>query len=122
LHDVQSGGEAATISAQGESYDVDSDDGDEDWAEEEKMNPNDEFEFLSELIGPKGMAFDNDDVLEEDDDEDLQKDPVSTMDMQAHLLSFFRECAARNTGNFSAVVDQMSAEEMLVVRRVISAQ
>ncbi|KAJ7161233.1 armadillo-type protein [Mycena crocata] len=107
LHDVQSGGEAATFSAQGETYDVDSDDGDEDWAEEERLNPNDEFEFLSELI---------------DDDEDLQKDPVSTMDMQAHLLSFFRECAARNTGNFSTLVDQMSAEEMLVVRRVITAQ
>ncbi|KAJ7459076.1 armadillo-type protein [Mycena galericulata] len=122
LHDVQSGGESATITAQGDSYDVDSDDGDEDWAEEEKLNPNDEFEFLSELIGPKGIAFDNDDVLEEDDDEDLQKDPVSTMDMQAHLLSFFRECAARNTSNFSAVVNQMSAEEMLVVRRVVSAQ
>ncbi|KAJ7040268.1 ARM repeat-containing protein [Mycena alexandri] len=122
LHDVQSGGESATITAQGESYEVDSDDGDEEWAEEEKLNPNDEFEFLSELIGPKGMAFDNDDVLEEEDDEDLQKDPVSTMDMQEHLLSFFRECAARNTGNFSVVVDQMNVEEMLVVRRVVGAQ
>ncbi|KAJ6575462.1 armadillo-type protein [Mycena capillaripes] len=122
LHDVQSGGESATITAQGESYEVDSDDGDEEWAEEEKLNPNDEFEFLSELIGPKGMAFDNDDVLEEEDDEDLQKDPVSTMDMQEHLLSFFRECAARNTAKFSAVVDQMSAEEMLVIRRVVSTQ
>ncbi|KAJ7665464.1 ARM repeat-containing protein [Mycena polygramma] len=122
LHDVQSGGESATISAQGETYDVDSDDGDEEWAEEEKLNPNDEFEFLSELIGPKGMAFDNDDVLEEEDDEDLQKDPVSTMDMQEHLLTFFRECAARNTSNFSAVVDQMSAEEMLVIRRVVGTQ
>ncbi|KAJ7292991.1 armadillo-type protein [Mycena rebaudengoi] len=122
LHDVQSGGESATITAQGDAYEVDSDDGDEEWAEEEKLNPNDEFEFLSELIGPKGMAFDNDDLLEEDDDEDLQKDPVSTMDMQAHLLSFFRECATRNTSNFSGVVDQMTAEEMLVIRRVVGAQ
>ncbi|KAF7337532.1 ARM repeat-containing protein [Mycena sanguinolenta] len=122
LHDVQSGGESATITAQGETFnEIDSDDGDEDWAEEEKINPNDEFEYLSELIGPKGMAFDNDDVLEEEDDEDLKKDPVSTMDMQAHLLSFFRECAARNTNNFSAIVDQMSAEEMLVIRRVIGS-
>ncbi|KAJ7610789.1 armadillo-type protein [Roridomyces roridus] len=127
LHDVQSGGEAATFTAQAGSdaagvYDVDSDDGDEDWAEEDGAKPRDEFEYLSELIGPKGMAFDNDDVLEEDDDEDLKNDVVSTMDMQAHLLSFFRECAARNTGNFSAVVDQMSAEEMLVVRQVVSTQ
>ncbi|KAJ7204351.1 ARM repeat-containing protein [Mycena pura] len=118
LHDVQSGGESATITAQGDTFDVESDDGDEDWAEEGNVKPNDEFEYLSELIGPKGMAFDNDDVLEEEDDEDLQKDPVSTMDMQAHLLSFFRECAARNTFNFSALVDQMSAEEILVIRRV----
>ncbi|KAF8215831.1 ARM repeat-containing protein [Mycena galopus ATCC 62051] len=95
LHDVQSGGESATITAQGETFnEIDSDDGDEEWAEEEK----------------------------EEDDEDLQKDPVSTMDMQEHLLSFFRECAARNTSNFSAVVDQMSAEEMLVIRRVIGSQ
>lgn len=28
------------------------------------------------------MAFDNDDALEENDDEDLKNDPVSTMDMQ----------------------------------------
>jgi hypothetical protein len=41
------------------------------------------------------MAFDNDDVLEEEDDEDLQKDPVSTMDMQ---VSDFLLC-------FSAVIN-----------------
>lgn len=35
------------------------------------------------------MAFDNDDVLEEEDDEDLQKDPVSTMDMQVGESSNF---------------------------------
>ncbi|KAK7063933.1 ARM repeat-containing protein [Favolaschia claudopus] len=124
LHDVQSGGESATISAgQGESFnEVDSDDGDEEWADEDKVNPNDEFEYLSELIGPKGMAFDNDDVLDEDDDEDLKQDPISTMDMQAHLLSFFQECAARNANNFSVVIDQMSAEEILVVRRVVGSQ
>ena len=109
LHDVQSGGESATITAQGDTFDVESDDGvtsylpsfisyqtdrfshpfqDEDWAEEGNVKPNDEFEFLSELIGPKGMAFDNDDVLEEEDDEDLQKDPVSTMDMQVRRHFF----------------------------------
>lgn len=42
----------------------------------------DEFAFLSEMIGPKGMAFDNDDVLDDSDDEDLKSDPVSQMDMQ----------------------------------------
>ncbi|CAK5264338.1 unnamed protein product, partial [Mycena citricolor] len=120
VHEVQAGGESATITAQGDTFDVETDDGDEEWAEEEKLEDNDEFQYLSELIGPKGVAFDNDDVLEGDDDEDLQQDPVSTMDMQAHLLSFFRECAARNTNNFSSIVDQMSAGEMFVIRRIVS--
>jgi len=126
LHDVQSGGESATISAQGgaDTYDVDSDDGDEDWTEEEKLNQGfkeDEFAFLSDMIGPRGMAFDNDDVLEGSDDEDLKNDPVSEMDMQAHIVSFFRECAARNTNNFSALVSQLTVEETLVVRQVVGA-
>lgn len=123
VHDVQSGGESATLTAQGGTHDVDSDDGDEDWTEEEKLNQGfkeDEFAFLSEMIGPKGMAFDNDDVLEDSDDEDLKSDPISQMDIQAHLINFLRDCAARNTNNFSAIVDRMTAEEMLVVRRVIS--
>ncbi|KAF8899297.1 armadillo-type protein [Infundibulicybe gibba] len=125
LRDVHSGGEAATFAAQGDTYDVDSDDGDEDWTEEEKANQGfkeDEFAFLSEMIGPKGMAFDNDDVLDESDDEDLKNDPISQMDMQAHLVSFFRECAARNTGNFAAVVEQLSAEEMVVIRQAVKGQ
>ena len=46
----------------------------------------DEFAFLSEMIGPKGMAFDNDDVLEDSDDEDLKNDPISQMDMQVNLM------------------------------------
>jgi len=37
---------------------------------------------LSDMLGPKGMAFDNDDVLDDSDDEDLKNDPVSQMDMQ----------------------------------------
>lgn len=106
MHDVQSGGESATLTAQGGTHDVDSDDGvsdpgldrlliiehsaekDEDWTEEEKLNQGfkeDEFAFLSEMIGPKGMAFDNDDVLEDSDDEDLKSDPISQMDIQVSL-------------------------------------
>ena len=57
----------------------------EDWTEEEKLNQGfkeDEFAFLSEMIGPKGMAFDNDEVLDDKDDEDLKNDPVSQMDLQ----------------------------------------
>lgn len=34
------------------------------------------------MLGPKGKAFDNDEILDDDDDEDLKNDPVSQMDMQ----------------------------------------
>lgn len=89
------------------------------------------------MLGPKGIAFDNDEILDDNDDEDLRNDPVSQMDMQvgvvyignlhllnaifkAHLMSFLRECAAHNTNNFSAIVDQLSPEEMFVIRRIVN--
>lgn len=34
------------------------------------------------MIGPKGVAFDNDEILDDNDDEDLKNDLVSQMDMQ----------------------------------------
>ena len=91
------------------------------------------------MIGPKGMAFDNDEVLDDNDDEDLKNDPVSQLDMQvgnksilgfsvlltdiifkALLLSFLRECASHNTNDFGLLVDQLSPEEMLVVRQAVN--
>lgn len=36
-------------------------------------------------------------------------------------MNFLRECGAHNRNNFTAVVEQMSAEEMLVIRRVVSS-
>ncbi|KAF8832761.1 hypothetical protein HHX47_DHR1001493 [Lentinula edodes] len=120
LHEVQSGGEPATMgNTQDFADDVDSDDGDDNWADAGDVTKDSEFEFLSELIGPKGMAFDNDDILDDSDDEDLKGDPISQIDMQGHLVSFLRECAARNTNHFSSVVDQLSAEETLVVRQIV---
>jgi len=58
---------------------------DEEWTEEERQHQGfkaDEFAFLSEMLGPKGMAFDNDEILDDNDDEDLKNDPVSQLDMQ----------------------------------------
>ncbi|CDO77258.1 hypothetical protein BN946_scf184753.g8 [Trametes cinnabarina] len=126
VHELQSGGESAAMGFNSADLaDLDSDDGDEEWTEEERANQGfkaDELAFLSDMLGPRGMAFDNDDALEEDDDEDLKNDPVSTMDMQAHLVSFLKECAARNTNNFSAIVDQLNPDEILVVRKAVSGQ
>jgi len=124
VHDLRSGGESAAISGQGE-FDVESDDGDDEWTEEEKLNQGfkeEEFAFLSDMLGPKGMAFDNDDILDDSDDEDLKSDPVSQMDMQTHLITFLQECAAHNTNNFAGVVGQLSAEEMMVVQQAVGQQ
>lgn len=84
------------------------------------------------------MAFDNDDVLEDEDDEDLKDDPISQMDMQvsniskgsilfyeltawqAHIVTFMRECAARNTNNFQALVGELTTEETVVIHRIVS--
>lgn len=40
------------------------------------------------MLGPRGVAFDNDDALEGNDDEDLKNDPVSTMDMRVRPIPF----------------------------------
>ncbi|KAF9078120.1 ARM repeat-containing protein [Rhodocollybia butyracea] len=120
LHEVQSGGEPATMgNTQEFADDIDSEDGDDDWADSGDVTKESEFEFLSQFIGPKGMAFDNDDILDDSDDEDLKEDPISRIDIQQHLITFFRESASRNTNQFSNVVDQLSAEEMLVVHKIV---
>lgn len=37
------------------------------------------------MLGPKGVAFDNDEILDDNDDEDLKNDPISQMDMQVSV-------------------------------------
>ena len=56
----------------------------DDWGEEERQNQgfsHEEFQMLSEMLGPKGVAFDNDEILDDNDDEDLKNDPISQIDM-----------------------------------------
>ncbi|TDL19426.1 ARM repeat-containing protein [Rickenella mellea] len=125
IHDLQSSGPSAGIAGHNDDVDPDTDDDDAEWADEEKLVQGlkeDEFAFLSDMIGPRGVNFDNDDALLDDDDEDLKRDPVSVMDMTAHLLTFVRECAKRNTNNFASLVDQLSADEMLVMKRIVTEQ
>ncbi|TFY51032.1 hypothetical protein EVG20_g11201, partial [Dentipellis fragilis] len=125
LHDLQTNGEAASMAAPGGMLDIDSDDGDEEWTEEEKLNQGlkqDELAFLSDIIGVKGSAFDDDDYLDDGDDEDLRNDPISQIDLREHTVSFLQQCAASNAGNFAALVDQLNAEETVVVQRVLQQQ
>ncbi|KAI0281277.1 ARM repeat-containing protein [Russula aff. rugulosa BPL654] len=101
--------------------DTGSDDGDSDWSDEEKVK-DDRYAFLADVIGVGGVSFDEDEVLANNDDEDLQKDPVSQIDLRAHVTSFIRENATRDEDGFGALVGELSAEEMIVVRRVLQEQ
>lgn len=47
-----------------------------------------------------------------------QRDDANADNMQEHIVTFFKDCAARNVNNFAANVDQLSAEEILVVRKL----
>jgi hypothetical protein len=40
---------------------------------------------------------------------------------QEHTLTFLKECTARNISNFNSLVDQLSAEEMIVVRQAVTS-
>jgi hypothetical protein len=44
------------------------------------------------MLGPKGMAFDNDEIFEDNDDEDLKNDPISQIDMQVGLVLVISAC------------------------------
>ncbi|KAH9958982.1 ARM repeat-containing protein [Russula dissimulans] len=121
LHELQSNGEAATLATPTAPVDAESDDGNSDWSDEDKVK-DDRIGFLADALGVGCLPFDEDDVLANNDDEDLQKDPVSQIDLRAHVTSFIRESTARDADGFGALVGQLSAEEMVVVRRVLQEQ
>ncbi|KZT44292.1 ARM repeat-containing protein [Sistotremastrum suecicum HHB10207 ss-3] len=121
LSELRSEGDGERVDGQGNpAVDLDSDDGDEDWADEETQYQGfkkDEFEFLSEMLGPGGANFDNDEDV--DEDEDLLNDPVSQMDIKGHLVSFLRECGARNVNDISQLTNELNAEEILILQRAV---
>ncbi|GJE89716.1 ARM repeat-containing protein [Phanerochaete sordida] len=85
-------------------------------------------EVFAALSGGPGIAagipsfgdFDTDTDYE-GDDEDLMKDPIVQVDMQAHVLSFLRDAASRNSPEFAAVVNQLKPEEVQVVQKAVGA-
>lgn len=47
------------------------------------------------MLGPRGSAFDEDDVADDNDDEDLKNDPISQMDMTVSQMPAFVAHARR---------------------------
>lgn len=59
---------------------------DEEWTDDEKLYEAvtvDDSALLSDILdsNPRGMPFDNDNIFEAGDDEDLQRDPISQINM-----------------------------------------
>jgi len=121
LHELQTNGEVSTLAAPTAPLGAEFDDEDSDWSDEEKVK-DDRFSFLADVMGPGGLSFDEDDVLANNDDEDLQKDPISQIDLRAHVTSFIGESAAHDADGFGALVGQLNAEEMIVVQRILQGQ
>ena len=108
LHELQTNGEVASLAGPRVPIDAESDDEvrtcprlsllysgavdhgrffpkDSDWSDEEKVRE-DRFSYLADVMGPGGLVFDEDDVLVSNDDEDLQKDPVSQIDLRVSVI------------------------------------
>lgn len=108
LHELQTNGEIATLAGPRVPIDAESDDEvrtcprlslysevvdhgrffhgkDSDWSDEEKVR-DDRFSYLADVMGPGGLVFDEDDVLVSNDDEDLQKDPISQIDLRVSAI------------------------------------
>ncbi|ETW86593.1 hypothetical protein HETIRDRAFT_456575 [Heterobasidion irregulare TC 32-1] len=118
LHEIVSNGEAAPMLAPGETADLKSDDGDDDWEDgEEDFVP----EYITTLIKHKN-PFDEEESLDQDEDEDLRSDPIAQIDLQAYLTTFLRECAVRNASNFATLAEQLTEEETVVLQRVVQGQ
>ncbi|KAJ1302683.1 hypothetical protein OPQ81_002999 [Rhizoctonia solani] len=101
-----------------DTADDDSDEADE-WADEEKLYlgmKRDELAFLAGVDLEDGESDGKGGL----DDEDLRQDPISKIDMRAHLLQFLKDCATHNVNNFSQVIEELGAEDMLVVRKAIT--
>ncbi|KAL8280102.1 hypothetical protein RQP46_007432 [Phenoliferia psychrophenolica] len=134
LHDVQRSGDDATIGKKGgemEDFDdVDSDDGDDEWADEgaEFRTGDKDLDFLSDMLGTDGaLAKYMQDTSSEDggvdhDDEDLKNDPVYSLDVQAHLVTFFKQAYEGNSNSFRELAEQyLSAPEKEVLATVLQS-
>ncbi|KAF8753686.1 ARM repeat-containing protein [Rhizoctonia solani] len=100
--------------------DDDSDDGyaPDEWADEEKLYlgmKRDELAFLAGVDMEDGESDGKGGL----DDEDLRQDPISKIDMRAHLLQFLKDCAQHNVNSFSQIVEELGTEDMLVATAVL---
>ncbi|VDB86276.1 unnamed protein product [Peniophora sp. CBMAI 1063] len=130
VHELQAGGEAAAAGLN--AADLPDDDEGSDWEDdgasgaggENPLRP-DELAFLSDILGPKGAKFEDEDgdvFGLEVEDEELRNDPIAQVDIQAHVVGFFKQCADRDANGFGGLVQQLTEEEKAVVQRAVAQQ
>ncbi|THG95659.1 hypothetical protein EW026_g6034 [Hermanssonia centrifuga] len=147
LHDLQTESEPASLGYMGikesDVADLDSDDGDEEWDTEATAEALDVgSDDLTRMLGGHGVPpemvgivaemaatpsmrstptqFERD-PLYDTDGEDLS-DPIYQVDLRDCIISFVRGCATQNTSNFSAIVDKLTPEEIMVARKAVTGE
>lgn len=113
---LQLNGESATLGGTNVDFDGASSNGDDDEWEDEGGG------VAEAVLLSQALQFETDDQPGTGmEDEELANDPVMQIDLTKNTVSFLQECASRNVSNFSALVDQLSVEEMTVVRQAVTA-
>ena len=98
-------------------------DGDWDDEYEPRGQGNDDFAFLSDMLGPGGLdALQNDDDLALEDDEDLKSDPVYSMDLKSWLSQYLQHLAqtAGRSSFGSHLSPHLNAEEASMLNSILS--
>jgi len=112
---LQVNGESATLAVTKDVIDV-SDEDDEDWDDEDAVA---EAIALSEAV--KLEEGGGDEAASGLNEADLAEDPIMQINFTAHTLEFLRSCATQEVNDFSALADQLSAEELLVLKQAVQA-
>lgn len=95
---------------------ADQDDGDDDWEDldggGEAKVPG--FGMLSDMLDEDGQL-----TTEEDDDEDLQEDPIYQTNLLEFLIKFFKTVSMHNTFGFQNIYGMLTKEEKMILGKII---
>ncbi|KAH8920893.1 ARM repeat-containing protein [Atractiella rhizophila] len=125
LHELQSAGDDAVITSKNETVDseINSDDGDDDWEEEDDPTVKDSdlqllSDFLSGAVAGDDAPFDT-----QESDQDLKDDPIYNVDVQQHVAAVLKEMNAQcgPSGLEGTIGGALAEEEKDVLRKVMAA-
>nr|XP_019009559.1 uncharacterized protein I206_06208 [Kwoniella pini CBS 10737]OCF48340.1 hypothetical protein I206_06208 [Kwoniella pini CBS 10737] len=100
-------------------YDIEDDDGDEDWDDDDLLAGGDEvgeFDYLSSWLDTK----DGNENDAQDDDEDLKSDPLAQIDMGQHLTDILRQSYGNNNNDIHFMINELSDVEKNTLRGVLT--